>query len=555
MPKKKPETFPATLDEQEVALQVAAKKSPAYHAMLYRNIKNQLQENRITSYSFNGFRFLWEIHNDPAHHKVIKKAAQIGATEAVMNIVFWAIDALQRDCLYVLPTDSMASEISAARFDAALLVSPHLANLFSHVSNVGHKRSGMTNLYMVGANTKDGLRTRSASVLILDERDRMTKDKVLLAQERLGGAVDAIQIDLSTPSVPNYGIDEVFQKSTWGLFMVKCPRCSKWSDFTLRSLQWDGEDPNTGEIICTACHGEFTHQSRLEAIEKGHWDHQFPDREMRGWQVPRMLSPMKSAKDICEKWKESLTDKMAEQEFYNSTLGLAHLVEGSQLSPAEILRCVGDYPMANRADSIYCTMGVDVGTWLHIEIATWLNNLKKVIWIGKVKEFEELDKFYQSHRIRMAVIDMGPETRKSRDFVARHPGQAFMCRYLAGGQPKELLSLDEEAQIAVAARTEMLDITLERYRKPKEQVVLPMGPPQEYIDQLCAQARVYEPQGGVQVAAYRETGPDDYGHAANYNEVAGIIFKRHGGALVLGAKIMEVLGRRKNDRMTAHQDW
>ncbi|HEC75133.1 MAG TPA: hypothetical protein ENI26_12310, partial [Methylophaga aminisulfidivorans] len=49
-----------------------------------------------------------------------QKAAQLGYTEAVLNITFFKIDIERRDCLYLLPAKTPdASDFSASRFDAA----------------------------------------------------------------------------------------------------------------------------------------------------------------------------------------------------------------------------------------------------------------------------------------------------------------------------------------------------------------------------------------------------------------------------------------------------
>jgi phage terminase large subunit GpA-like protein len=98
-------------------------------------------------WTFDHHPWLRGMHDSEAELNVGQKAAQMGFTETVLNIVFYHIDIKAVDCLYVLPAKTPdASDFSAARFDPALESSPHLASLFSDVKNVGHKRAGSANL-------------------------------------------------------------------------------------------------------------------------------------------------------------------------------------------------------------------------------------------------------------------------------------------------------------------------------------------------------------------------------------------------------------------------
>ncbi len=176
-------------------------------------------------WTFKYHPWLREMHDSTAEMNVGQKAAQMGYTEWALNTVFYNIDVRNRDVLYVLPAQTPdASDFSAARFDPALELSPHLGKLFSDVKNVGHKRAGSANLYIRGSRSRSGLKSVPVNLIILDEVDEMTQDNIPLALERTAGQVEKQVLMLSTPTISNRGINEYFNLTTQEHFFFKVNR-------------------------------------------------------------------------------------------------------------------------------------------------------------------------------------------------------------------------------------------------------------------------------------------------------------------------------------------
>src|SRR5690606_35874046 len=111
-------------------------------------------------FSFKHHPWLKDMHDVDCDIAVGMKAAQMGFTEWALNTCFYYIDIKRTDTLYILPSKTPdASDFSAARFDTALELSPHLSSLFSSVKNIGHKRAGNTNLYVRGSHSKASLKS------------------------------------------------------------------------------------------------------------------------------------------------------------------------------------------------------------------------------------------------------------------------------------------------------------------------------------------------------------------------------------------------------------
>jgi hypothetical protein len=175
-------------------------------------------------------------------------------------------------------------------------------------------------------------------------------------------------------------------------------------------------------------------------------------------------------------------------------------------------------------------MGVDVGSLLHVEIADYfvrndraaedLNAAAKakVLYSGTLEHFEELGILMQQYGVRVCVIDANPERRKAHEFASRFYGRVYPCFY--GNNVKgKIINLNEEAGTVTVDRTNLLDTALGRFKNST--IFIPIDISLAYQEQVKNLVRVYkEDRDGNKVATYVSTGPDHFGHARNYCEIA-----------------------------------
>ena len=72
---------------------------------------------------------LAEIARDPHPLVVIKKSAQVGLTELMVNLALWAADtgyAERGNALFLMPTQNQMDDFAQARFDRAIQDSSYL---------------------------------------------------------------------------------------------------------------------------------------------------------------------------------------------------------------------------------------------------------------------------------------------------------------------------------------------------------------------------------------------------------------------------------------------
>lgn len=477
------------------------------------------------------------MHDSEASMNIGQKSAQMGYTETVLNITLFKMDMESLDCLYVLPSRTPdASEFSAARFDPAIELSPHLKNLFSSVKNVGHKRAGPVNLYIRGSKVK--LKSLPVAFIVFDELDEMKQKNIPDAEERVSGHTNTQIWKISTPTLPNLGINILFEESTQEHYIFKCPHCARhielmWPD----SIQIIGEshiDPRIKEsyLICTKCKSKLDHDDKINFLKNGTWE-SFGDPKIdtRGFYINQLYSIPRPPWEIVEVYFQSLIDKPSEQRFFNSKLGLPHIVEGAQVKLRELNEAKCN---RRKADPIpnnkIITMGVDQGRWLYHEICAWsfpklgndLNMIAEceVLTEGKVVDFNELDDLMQQYQILKVVIDAQPDRRKAYEFACKYWGHVHLCFYARGQQVKTItIDPNEDQHKITVDRTSWLDVALNRFHTNR--IKIPQDVSAEYIEHLQNLIKHYsEDTSGNPIGIYKNIGPDHLAHARCYAEIA-----------------------------------
>lgn len=467
-----------------------------------------------------------------------QKAAQMGYSDTMITRALYTVVRLKRDTLYVLPTKTPdATDFSAGRFDPALDLSPRLAAQFSDTKNTGHKKAGANNLYIRGSRSPSGLKSLPVALIILDEIEEMEDDAVELARERASGQNIFQMWAISTPGIPGDGINALFETSRQEHFFFKCKSCSKFIELrypeSLVITAEDKHDPKLKEshVICTECKAKIPHQLKWEWLSTGIWVPTYPGRSMFGPYINQLYS----SAGACHPSRiayAALTMKESaakEQQFYNSKLGLPHIVAGSNVTMGDIEACYGDHVMNDRnlLNGIL-TLGIDVGDDCHFELTHWrfrdyanttdlnMDAYAIPVLIGTFKNFNEAHALMYKYRPAMTVVDDMPDTRTALTFARAYPGIVKLCHYMTSGT-REIVDHGERISVD---RTTWLDLSIGRFIA--RTITLPKDTPRDYAKHVTALVRVYREHRstGEMMAVYKKTGPDHWGQARNYSEIA-----------------------------------
>lgn len=473
--------------------------------------------------AFGDYAYLVQPLDDLSPRVVLQKGAQVGATVLASLRLLWFVAERRMHSLYLFPTHRAAHRFSRGRLSLVLERSVDLRRLFHRQARGEHLRARGVNLYCHGARSRTELLSIPVQYLTIDERDELLESDpaaatawsaLNLARQRLAGQAHSWELNLSTPTLPGRGIAAEFLKSDQHGYFLRCPACRRWETLAWPgSLAWsEAERGRPPSYRCRRCKALWPEPLRRHLLRHGRWQPRQPGAAIRGYHLPRLLSPVLTAERLIDLWKEADGNPSNLQTFHNAVLGEAYLAEGSRLSTELLHRAqrLADFPMSegSRQSTV---LGVDVGpTWLHAVVLRAEADIVRVLWIGKLPDWNELAAVIQRFHVRAFVVDAQPETHAARRFLQTFP-QGVLCYYTVSGEPR----LDAEAATLHVPRTESLDGLFRRFKEAS--LLLPRDAPAELIAHMQAPARLVRlGRDGQARAVYQELGPDHYAHAMNY---------------------------------------
>ena len=251
-------------------------------------------------------RGIMDACSDPEIQEVVVMAgAQLGKTEAILNIIGYHIDNSPCPILVLQPTLEMAQAFSKDRIAAGLLRSTPV--LKDKVKDPRARDSGNTTLHkvfaggaltIVGANSPAGLASRPIRVVLCDETDRYPPsagsegDPISLARKRSATFWNRKIIMVSTPT--NKGasrIEDAYEKSDMRQYYVPCKHCHhpqvlKWSN-----VKWDDGEPDTAKYLCDECGTLWDEADRMWSIRNGVWTAKEEFKGIAGFRITGLCSP------------------------------------------------------------------------------------------------------------------------------------------------------------------------------------------------------------------------------------------------------------------------
>lgn len=495
-------------------------------------------------FTFKHHPWTREIHDAQEESLCIQKAAQLGLSEYALNVALFSVVEKQLSALYVLPSTGNASDFSKSRFNPAIENSKYLTNVFTDLNSISLKQCGNATLFIRGSRSDSGLKSIAVSCIIADEIDEFSKRAVALLRERSSGQVNRQLIALSTPTIPNFGISALYADSTQEHFAFECPRCGRlteliWPD-CVEIIGERVDDPRVHEsfLKCKECGGKLEHFAKPDFLKNGFWvrTNQEGNPAHRGFYINQLYSCTITPGELVKQYFRGFGNEAEAVEFHNSKLGLPFLGDGAKLADGDIDQCIRDHskddPRPQDASRLI-TLGCDQGKTNYVEIAEWFfdgysSDINvaahcKVLWEGTFSEedWDFLDSLMREWQIRHAVIDADPSINDARRFARRFPKFVTLCRFRSGVTAKEISTVnsDDDAPIVHVDRSNWFSAALGRFRSNR--IELPRDVSQTYRDHIKAPVRTYKrDENDNPRAVYVSTGPDHFGLARVYNEIA-----------------------------------
>jgi phage terminase large subunit GpA-like protein len=426
-------------------------------------------------------RGMMDACSDPNNTEVVIMAgAQLGKSEALLNIIGYHIDNDPSPILFLQPTVEMAQSFSKDRVTNGLLNSTPC--LKDKVKSPKSRDSGNTTLHksfsggalsMVGANSPSGLASRPIRIVLCDEVDRYPTsagnegDPIQLARKRTATFFNRKIIMVSTPT--NKGasrIEDAFEGSDKRFYNVPCKHCEhpqvlKWSN-----VIWNKDDPDSAQYMCEECSTLWSDSDRRWAIRNGKWIATDEFKGKAGFHISALYSPWTPLADGVKDFLSMKKNPEQLRVWTNTYLGESWEDEGDQvddLTLAErreempyipqdvVLLTAGVDTQDNRLEMTLTGWGKDDESWVISHKTLYGDPSTPQLWASLeshiFRKFESEDG--REMEIRATSIDSGGHfTNSVYQFCKKHTGRRVFAIKGIGGDGKPIVGRPSKNNIA-----------------------------------------------------------------------------------------------------------
>lgn len=352
----------AIADMNSHILREDTKSDPQLWALKYRvnpkdpdlpfTFKRTVQVNKLGIQREIPMRYLDDIYGVLTDLKdlycVVKKGRQARISEWLVNATFYCCDWYKGiTILYILQTEDVGKDFCKRRIDDAVDSSQYLSDL---IVEGGKRRTGKKKVinslsikkflhswfYMVHSRSGASSRSPSSDIVIFDEYDEHCLDHETSFRSTMDDSDIQALLYVSTPTLPEFGIDRKFKSTSMGVWTQNCSTCLE--DFVMDSVYFFGggvkvlderriSDGALRVFICPHCGAEM---KQWEKQERGRYVHKFPEllRENRiGLSFSNLILPHITADKAQKQYRECLLEPGGRKTYVNEKLGEACVSE------------------------------------------------------------------------------------------------------------------------------------------------------------------------------------------------------------------------------------
>jgi hypothetical protein len=494
---------------------------PTLWLALYHHVTHKGE--RIT---FENHEYLRALYMDECPEKVVKKSTQCGVSEWLIAVANGKAGLKGMQIFYVLPDWLLHSRFVKNRYDTTTSKTP-LYNLMVMAEqelsayqkeSLSLKKMGKGTIAFASSNSEAAFTEFPADMYIIDEWDECNPDNLAKADERLSHSDYRYKIKVGNPKIEECGIDAEFLKSDGKEWAIRCSRCGKYifpdffkhvvrevdnNVFVLRDNKFQRGMRRDIHAICHKCEKPF------DRFIPGLWVRQ-RNSDISGYHISKMFSTKISMRELVALFDGGLINDFKMQRFYNGHLGLAYTSKGAKIDRDMLNECRTNYMMPDSVQAP-CVIGIDVGQpFMHVIICQIHPEHLRTVFIGTVREPEDIFDLAKKYNIMAGVIDAMPETRMARN-ISRRLKNMCICYY--GGTKGENIQLRKK--MITVDRTQALDAVKESVLT--HDIILPANAQDipDFYDQITVAVRVYDEE--KEAYSWTEgTKPDHYHHALAY---------------------------------------
>jgi len=416
-------------------------------------------------------RGIMDACSDPKVKEVVVMAgAQLGKSEALLNIIGYHIDHDPCPILMLQPTESMAQAFSKDRIANGLLrATPALQNKVKDPrardsnNTTMHKIFPGGSLSLTGSNAPSGLSSRPIRIVLADEVDRFPAsagsegDPLNLARKRTATFWNRKIIAVSTPTIKGVSrIEDAYEKSDMREYYVPCKHCEHQQTLVWANVRWQNDDPETAGYVCEECGCLWTDADRRWAVRNGQWVARGEFKGIAGFKISGLYSPWTPLSDgvreflsvkknpeqlkvFCNTyWGESWEDEGESVDQYS----LSERREPMEKVPEEVvLLTAGVDTQDDRLEITIVGWGKDDQSWIIDHKILYGDPSTPQMWtlldqtLGQVYETEDERQIV----IRAACVDSGGHfTNSVYAYCKKNYGKRYFAIKGVGGEGKPI---------------------------------------------------------------------------------------------------------------------
>jgi hypothetical protein len=510
-------------------------------------LDNKFINENQKPFEFDKHRFMLKPYSDCSPDQVIMKSAQVGWSVAAILKSIHAANYLKLNVIYVLPTRNVVHEFVTPKVNPMIERNPVIKAMVQNTNSTSLKQVGDRFIYFRGSFHEGEAISTTADLVVADEYDRSDQQVLTVYQSRLQASDWGWFWRFSNPSLPGFGVDELYQDSDQQHWFIRCHRC-KHNMYMMyeqdRHTKAHYVDKDKQVYRCGSCGGVLTDEDR----QGGEWVAKYKGRTRRGYWLSQMMIPWVTAKKIIEQEKTMSTDV-----FHNFVLGLPYQASEFMINRTSILEANIPQSVEKRDVVIGCDSG---------KIKHWVMGTPQGIFAygasSEWSDIETLIKLYDA----TCVIDALPDFTVPEQLARKYLGRVFVHYYSADNSASMEVSKRKEGQqfgVLQSDRTKLLDLVASNISTKKIKFFQTPRDLEELIYH-CEQAyRIVEPDTrGILKAKWqtKTNRPDHWLHALAYYTV-GLSFQiksGEGGSVVASKPVSNFRGRRSygvhNDKVS-----
>lgn len=540
------------------AIKAGRDNQPPLDIWCQKNIKI-----RGRRFSFVGHEYLIEPYRDTHPFMVFAKAAQVAISTRNLLEAFWLADYLRIVVLYYFPSLLESQDFTQGRVDTLVNDNPYLSDRFLDVKednprkksadNVNIKQFAESVMYFRGlgklSGSKSRVKTVDGDVAYLDEVDEANQENREFIQDRLLHSELGIYRELSQPSFPGVGIDDVFSRSDQQYAVFTCRACGHDNILDDESELEEGwmpkcliETPVIKRKTLGRCYRGCSRCANPLDLTKPRWVAKQPNNtDIRGYHVSQLYSQVRQGgRDIAETFFRQMmaatTNPKKKKRFVISVIGNAYGGVNQPITASVLTNSMGDHGFVTHTGAY---AGIDVGDTKHIMIG--YPNVKEgvtVTWYETTDSWERIAELLKANRVLYFVVDAMPYKENSVKLCGLFKGIGAIHFYKEGKTVKvDEVHNNEEVPVIKTDRTDDLDevcteISDLRWVFPDENKLTA-----KQLEDWKELKRNFgyliwdfkESTKGVTVRQYLQNVPNHFGMAANYLTKAIEFGRQFGG--------------------------